>query len=232
MFGRMLAVVHNMEEPIVDMPEFETLVRDAASAGIFSLWPFRGSRATCNNLVTTMYHFPDIVHTASLMQRLDDVFPYLDLILSTDSASNVSPNNSAPLHETLSLLAEAHDLPDITEETQFGIRRLLSQWCVMRVPTDNCVGVWSSQPEPSRMGLDKDDIVLWVVGALKAQRTSACDCSPSAALQLFPAKAPVDPANIPQVCQQVPSLSYALVCTHISAWCRIYLLASAFSEIN
>ena len=217
MFGRMLAVVHNMEELMVDMADFQTLVKDAASAGILSLWPFRGSRATCSNLVTTMYHFPDIVHTASLMQRLDDIFPYLELILSTDTASNVSPNNSAPLHETLSLLAEAHDLSDITEETRFGIRRLLSQWFVMRVPTDKCVGVWSSQPEPSRIGLDKDDIVLWVVGALKVHRASGCDCSPSAALQLVPAKTPVDPANIPQVCQQVSSLSYALICLHISA---------------
>ena len=199
----MLAMLHNMEELMVDMKDFQLLVRDAANAGIFSLWPFRGSNAACSNIVTMMFYFPDIVHTASLMQRLDDIFPYLELILSTDTASNVSPNNSPPLHETLTLLAEAYDLPDITEETRFGIRKLLSQWCVMRVPTDSCVGMWSSQPEPSRV--DKHDIVLWVVGALKAQRRSACDCSPSAALQLVPAKTPVDPANIPQVCQQALS---------------------------
>lgn len=199
-FGRMLAAVHNTEELMVDMMDFQSLVRHAANAGLFSLWPFRGSNAAGSNLVTTIYNFPDIVHTASLMQRFDAIFPYLELILSTDTASNMSPNSSAPLHETLTLLAEIYDLPDITEETRFGIRKLLSQWRVRRVPIDSCVGLWSSQPEPSRICLDKNDIVLWVVGALKAQRTSACDCSPSAALQLVPTKTPVDPANIPQVC--------------------------------
>lgn len=108
---------------------------------------------------------------------------------------------SCPLHEALTLLAEAHDQQDVSEDTRAGIRRLMTQWGVARVASNSNLGVWSSQPDPSRLGLDKDDIVLWVVGALQAQRVSASDCSPSAALQLVPIKTPIDPAHIPQVCQ-------------------------------
>ena len=205
----MLAVVHNVQEVMVDITGFQALVRDAENAGIFSVWPFRGSNASCSNLVSTQYCLPDIIHTASLVQRLDAIFPYMEIILSTDSASSMTCNHSSPLHEALTLLAEAHDQQVVSEDTRAGIRRLMTQWGVTRVASNSNLGVWSSQPDPSKVGLDKDDIVLWVVGALQSQRVSASDCSPSAALQLVPIKTPIDPAHIPQVCQQVPD---ALIC--------------------
>lgn len=187
---------------MVSINDFQTLVSDAASAGLFSVWPFRGSNASCSNLVSTLYCLPDIIHTASLVQRLDAIFPYMEVILSTDSASSMSCNHSSPLHETLTFLAEAHDQQDVSEDMRAGIRRLMNQWGVARVASTSNLGVWSSQPDPSKVGLDKDDVVLWVVGALQAHRVSASDCSPSAALQLVPIKRPIDPAHIPQVCQQ------------------------------
>ena len=88
MFGRMLAVAHNMEELVVDIVDFQSLIEDAANAGILSLWPFRGSNAASSNLVTITYSLPDIVYTASLLQRLDSIFPYLELILSQQCVSN------------------------------------------------------------------------------------------------------------------------------------------------
>ena len=221
----MVAVVHSVEEAMVDMVDFQCLVRGAADAGTFGIWPFRGSNAAHCNLVTTMYYLPDIMHAASLMQRFEALFPYLESLISTSSASTLHPNKSPSLHETLSLLAEAHDLPDASEETRFRIGRLMWQWGVMRVPIDSHVGLWSSEPQPSRAGLDTKEVVLWVVGALnpkfQADRRSACDCSPSAALQLVPGPPdlPVHPGNIPQVCNQGPLVFVLLQIEHVHACC-------------
>lgn len=93
LYGRMLAVVHNVQEVMVDISTFQALVNDAANAGIFSVWPFTGSTASCSSLVSIMYYLPDIIHTASMVQRLDAIFPYMEIILSTDSASSMSCNH-------------------------------------------------------------------------------------------------------------------------------------------
>ena len=197
----MLGVVHNVEETIVNIAEFQRLLQDAATADLFAVWPFRGSNTVSTNMVTAMFYLPDIIHASSVVQRFDTLFPYLNLLFSTASAAVLQPNRSPTLHEALSLLAEAHDLPETSQQTRQGIARLLGQWGIMRVPIANDVGVWSSEPQPSRIGTDSKETVLWVVGALHAQRTCSCDCSPSAALQLgsLPPTRFAEPANAPQV---------------------------------
>ena len=191
-----------MEEAMVDGPSFQLLVEGAADAGLFGVWPFRGSSVSSSNVTTANFYLPDIIHACSHMQRLNEIFPYLSQLFVTPSARTLHPNNSPALHEALTLLAEAYDMPSVSEETQYGIRHIMGQWDIMRVPTGKSVGVWSSQPQPSRICSDKKETLLWVVGALQQQRPSACDCSPAAAMQLVSAThtAPAKAANAPQVC--------------------------------
>ena len=200
--ARLLAIAHGIEEATVDLADFQRLVSDAADAGLFGVWPFRASNISAANLVTAMYHLPDIIYACYHVQRFNEVFPYLYQLFSNASASSLQPNNSQCLHEALTLLAEAHDLPNMSEETQHGIRRIMGQWSIMKIPTGNPLVVWSSEPQPSRICSDKKEVVLWIAGALQEQRPSACDCSPAAAMQLMSAfpNAPAEPADVPQVC--------------------------------
>lgn len=201
MFGRMLAVAHEVEEAVVAIEDFQRLVEGAAAADVFAVWPFRGSSAACTNMVTAEFYLPDIIHHASQLQQFDQLFPYLELLFSTVSASTLQPNSSPGLHEALSLLAEVHDLSETSQEVKQGITRLMGQWGIMRVPVVNDVGVWSSEPQPSRIGSDSRETVLWVVGSLHAERKPTCDCSPSAVQQLVAVPQPFPvPADALQVC--------------------------------
>ena len=209
MFGRMLAVAHEVEEAVVAVEDFQRLVEGAAAADVFAVWPFRGSNAGGTNMVTAEFYFPDIIHSASLLQRFDVVFPYMELLFGTVSASTLQPNSSPCLHEALSLLAEVHNLSETSQETKQGIERLMGQWGIMRVPIANDVGVWSSEPQPSRIGSDSRETVLWVVGSLHAQRTPTCDCSSSAVQQLVavPSQPFPVPADAPKVLHLLPFCS-------------------------
>ncbi|KAL3133165.1 hypothetical protein ABBQ38_007058 [Trebouxia sp. C0009 RCD-2024] len=132
------------------------------------------------------------------MQKLNAVFPYLYLLFSCASAS-CQPSECPCLHEALSLLAEAHDMPQTSEDTRFGIKNLMDRWGLKRVETASSVVVWSTEPQPSRIGLDSRDTVLWGVGPLHAERKLVSDCSPSAALQLpSVSRPPAEPARDPQ----------------------------------
>ena len=218
MFGRMLAVAHELEETVVAIEDFQQLVQSAASADVFAVWPFRGSSAACTNMVTAKFYLPDIIYSASQMQRFNQLFPCMELLFSTVSARTLQPNSSPCLHEALSLLAEVHDLAETTQATKQGIARLMGQWGIMRLPIANHVGVWSSEPQPSRTGLDSRETVLWVVGSLHAQRTLTSACSPSAVQQLVvvsPQPFPAD-AHAPEVCR------FLHFCSSASAWlmCR------------
>lgn len=173
--------------------EFELQVQEAANAGLFRVWPFRASSASAH------WYLPDLIHFASKMQRLDAIFPYLEVLFSIGSAATLQPNHPWCLYESLCLLAEAHDLPITSKQTKLGISRLLGQWSIMRLPVNNVIGVWSTEPQPCRIEDDKREVVLWVVGALQANRTPCCDCSPSAAMQLVSVRSSEKPAN-PQVC--------------------------------
>ena len=193
---------------MVDLADFQRLVSDAADAGLFGVWPFRGSNSSTANLVTAMYYLPDMIHACYHVQRFNGVFPYLDQLFSNASASLLQPNHSQCLHEALTLLAEVHDLTNMSEETQHGIGRIMGQWSIMKIPTENPLVVWSSEPQPSRICSDKKEVVLWLAGALQEQRPSASDCSPAAAMQLTSAlsNALAEPANAPQVCAFLPHL--------------------------
>lgn len=210
-FGRLLAVGHDLQEAVVPVGDFQRLVEDAAAADMFAVWPFRGSSGAGTNRVTAEFYLPDVIHSASLMQRFDHVFPYMELLFSNFSASSLQPNSAPCLHEALSLLAEVHDLPQTSQQTKMGIARLMQQWGIMRLPVINEVGVWSSEPQPSRIGSDSRETVLWVVGSLQAQRQPTSDCSPTAVQQLVavpPHPFPV-PADTPQVCNSLLSFSSA-----------------------
>ena len=209
MFGRLLAVGHDLQEAVVPVGDFKRLVEDAAAADMFAVWPFRGSSGAGTNMVTAEFYLPDMIHSASLMQRFDHIYPYMELLSSNFSASSLKPNSSPCLHEALSLLAEVHDLPQTSQQTKQGIARLMQQWGIMRLPVINNVGVWSSEPQPSRIGLDSRETVLWVVGSLQAQRQPTSDCSPAAVQQLVavPPQPFTLPADALQVCNFLCSCS-------------------------
>lgn len=193
MFGRLLAVIHSIDEAMVGIQEFKLLVQHAAITGLFRVWPFRATTAAAK------WYLPDLIHLASQMQRLDALFPYLELIFSKGSAASLQPNQCVCLHESLSLMAEAYDLPSTSEKTKLGIASLMSQWKITRLPLANDVGVWSTQPHPSHIGEDNNEVVIWVVGALQKDRTPCCDCSPSAAVELVSVTPPTQPTSAPQV---------------------------------
>ena len=155
-------------------------------------------------MVTAEFYLPDLIHHASQLQRFEQLFPYLELLFSTVSASTLQPNSSPCLHEALSLLAEVHDLAETSQEVKQSIARLMGQWGIMKVPIANDVGVWSSEPQPSRIGSDSRETVLWVVGSLHADRTPTCVCSASAVQQLVAVPQPPQPflvpADAPKVC--------------------------------
>lgn len=200
--------------------DFQQLVEGAAAADVFSVWPFRGSSAACTNMLTAEFYLPDMIHSASQLQRFDQLFPYMEPLFST--ASTLQPNSSPCLHEALSLLAEVHDLAETSPETKQGIARLMGQWGIMRVPIANDVGVWSSEPQPSRIGSDSRETVLWAVGCVHAQRTPTCDCSPSAVQQLVavpPQPFPV-PADAPKVCHFLPFCSSSSASAHGTSCCN------------
>ena len=210
-FGRMLAVAHEVQEAVVAIEDFQQVVESAAAADVFAVWPFRGSSVAHTNMVTAKFYLPDIIHSASQMQRFDQLFPFMELLFSTVSARTLQPNCSPCLHEALSLLAEVHDLPETTQLTKQRIARLIGQWGIMRVPVSNDVGVWSSEPQPSHIGSDSRETVLWVVGSLHAQRTPTSHCSPSAVQQLVavtPQPFPVL-ADAPKVCHHLCSSASA-----------------------
>lgn len=193
MFGRLLAVIHDIEEAMVGIQDFELLVQQAAVAGLFMVWPFRANTAAAK------WYLPDLIHLASQMQRLEALFPYLEIIFTKGSTATMQPNQCFSLHELLSLLAEAYDLPGTPEKTKLGITRLMSQWGIMRLPLTDDVGVWSTQPHVSQIGEDDSEVVIWVVGALQKDRNPCCDCSPSAAVELVSVTPPSQPTNAPQV---------------------------------
>ena len=184
-FARLLAVVHDIEEAKVDVSSFQDYLSHAEDAGVYAVWPIRGSNVSASNTITAMHYLPDLIHQASRLQQFDKVFPYLEGLLSAFSARILQPTLSPCLLEALTLLAEVWGLPDTADSTKGRISRLISQWGIMRIPIINEVGVWSSEPQPGRLCSDKMETVLWVAGALQADRPSTCNCAASAAMQLL-----------------------------------------------
>ena len=199
-WSRMVAVVHDVEEAVVDLTEFQNLLKHAANAAVFDVWPFQGSTSAYCNIATVKFNLPDLVYAASHMQKLHAVFPYLELLFSSASASQLQPNECPVLHEALSLLAEAHDLPQSSADIRSGITNLMGKWGIKRGLTAKSVVVWSTEAQASQIGLDSKETVLWVVGALHAERKHMSDCSPTAALQLVPVSPPpAEPISSPEV---------------------------------
>ncbi|KAL3149215.1 hypothetical protein ABBQ32_002041 [Trebouxia sp. C0010 RCD-2024] len=96
-WGRIVAVANDVEDAVVDLDQFQNLLNDAFSAGVFDVWPFKGSNAACSNVTTAKYYLPDQIYAADSIQKLNAVFPYLDLLFSCASASCCQPKGM-PMH--------------------------------------------------------------------------------------------------------------------------------------
>ena len=180
-FGKLLAAMHANDEATMDMDGFRATLRDAESADLLNVWPFRGSQGSMTNLVCSQYNVGDLVHAASHQQRLHCILPQLETLLYT--ARSIQPRNSQCLTDTLTLLGEAYDKEELRSESKARIARIMNQWGLMKVPVMNNVVVWSDEPQVARIGSRKTDTLLLGVGYLAQQRPYSSNLAPSAAVQ-------------------------------------------------
>ncbi len=196
LYNEMLSVLVDDIDSKSNVEAFRAAVQDAAGAGLLSVWPFRGSEGLHTNLVTCLYNIADLIYFASQSQRLQQLLLYLEVLLF--SARTIHPSASPCLHEALDFLVDAYDLSNTSGESKARICRIMAQWGVMKIPVQNNMSVWSDEPQPSRIGMGKRDMLLLGVGQLKQHRPINFTVPPVAAMQQ--SSPPATPSPAPPVC--------------------------------
>ena len=90
-------------------------------------------------LISCQYNLPDLILMAHSMQRLQLLLPYLEDLLLTARA--LQPDSCPVLHETLALLGEAHEKPEL-QHMQPLIARMLKVWSFRPHNWDGCLNIW------------------------------------------------------------------------------------------
>ena len=132
-----------------------------------------------------MYSIPDLLHAAHQKQRVQHILPIVqDLLLA---ASAIHPNQCPVLHETLSLLVDAH--PQLPRNEQDMIASILGCWKLHQAPVQADLLVWTDQQSTSwwTPGMSQADsilpgngIILFGIGQLQHLRPSTFDTFPAA----------------------------------------------------
>ena len=163
----MLAFLHIKNVPATAIYSFLAVLQSAFNANVFGVWPFAGSTAVGIAYVCCAYNISDLIWAAFHDGKLELLLPFLEQLLFT--ARRVLPQTSPMLLDALTLLSEAYDSPDSSDNARLYISKILFAWGLSRVAVSNSITLWTDKPQIGANTAEQGTLVLGV-GLLQQPR--------------------------------------------------------------